>query len=109
MTKYADPEHVEVLIHKMMERTSKGEEEIRPAVVKAIEEAGYVIAIPPGVEMTLLSAREGEQVVIENLKRIADGLPHKSHRQLMEDIRSAQVRVKENAVIARLRAKGLAV
>lgn len=109
MTKYADPEYVEVLIHKMMERTSKSEEEIRPAVIRVIEEAGYVIAIPLGVEMALLSARAGEQVVIENLKRIYDGLPHKSHRQLIEDIRSAQVRVKENAVIAKLRAKGLAV
>ena len=109
MQKYADPEHVEILIHKMMERTGKSEEEMRPAVTKAIEESGYVIAVPTNVDMTLLSARAGEQVVIENLKRIREGLPHKSHRQLMEDIRSAQVRAKENAVIAKLRVKGLAV
>ncbi len=109
MTKYADPEHVEILIRKMMERTNKGEEEIRPAVIRAIEEAGYIIAIPSDADMALLSARAGEQVVIENLKRIQDGLPHKSHRQLLEDIRGAQVRVKENAVIAKLRAKGLPI
>lgn len=109
MTKYADPEYMEILIRKMMERTSKSEEEIRPAVVRAIKEAGYIIAIPPGVEMTLLSTHAGEQVVIENLNRIKNGLPHKGHRELMEDIRSAQVHVKENAVIAKLRAKGLTI
>lgn len=109
MTKYADPEHVEILIHKMMERTGKSEEEIRPAVIRAIEESGYMIAIPLNVEMALLSARAGEQVVIENLKRIQEGLPHKSHRQLMEDIRSAQVHTREQAVVAKLARMGLRV
>ena len=109
MTKYADPNHVEILVHKMIERTGKSEEEIRPAIIEAIEEAGYIIGIPANVGMTLLSVRAGEQVIIENLKRIQEGLPHKSHRQLMEDVRGAQVRVREQAVIAKLRAKGLSI
>lgn len=107
MAKYADPEHVEILIHKIMEHTGKGEEEIRPAVARAIEELGYVTAVPANVDMTLLSARAGEQLVIENLKRIREGLPHKSHRQLMEDIRRTQVHTREQAVVAKLARMGL--
>lgn len=104
-----DPNIAEIIIKNVVLKTGKSEEDVRAALAAVLETNGCEVPVSLETQMALLSAHAGEQVVIENLNRIQKGLPHKSHRRLMEDIRSAQVRVKEKAVIDNLRAKGLPI
>lgn len=100
--KYAHPEHVETLIRKIMERFGKPEEEVRPMVVGILNAEGYTIGIPVELEMHEVSVRAGEQVVIENLKRIEQGLPHAAHAEMIQDIKHAQMRAREDVVVRHL-------
>jgi len=69
-----------------MEQTGKSEKDVRAALMAILEANSAQIAVSPEVEMTLLSAHAGEQVVVKNLRRIEVGLPFLNHQQLLREI-----------------------
>lgn len=107
--KEMSPDVAEKIVHSVMDKTGKSEEEVRRSLAVILTQNGITIAREPQVDLTLLSAHVGEIIVIENLRRMEAGLPYLNHRELLQEIRAQQVPARELAVVARLRAKGLPV